>query len=231
MVKMIGIIKNAKDEGPGTIEDYLLKKEIPYCIFESYRGIFPSNVEKYTELIIMGGPMGVYEIGKYPFLKAILTIIEKAINKNIKVLGICLGAQLIAHTLGAKVYKGDTEEIGWSEIEITDEGLNDNLILSLSKDMSGKIWRRFKVFQWHGDTFNLPVGAVHLARSSLYENQSFRFGENVFALQFHIEVNKELLIKWFEGSQLKEQILKEYEKLKLEYLWRSQSFYINFFNS
>jgi len=228
---MIGIIKNAKEEGPGTIKDYLLKERIPYCIFESYDGIFPSNLEVYTGLIIMGGPMGVYEMKRYPFLKRESVLIEKAINKNMKVLGICLGAQLIAHTLGAKVYKGDVEEIGWSEIEITDEGLKDNLINSFSKDMSGRICRRFKVFQWHGDTFTLPTGAVNFARSPLYENQSFRFREDVYALQFHIEVNKGLLVRWFEEHPSKKQILKEYEELNPEYLWRSQSFYMSFFTS
>ena len=226
---MVGIIKNAKDEGPGTIEDFLIENCIPYRIFESHKGEFPTNIEEYNSLIIMGGPMSVYEMGKYPFLKIEAGIIEKAINKNIKVLGICLGAQMIAHVLGAKVYKGNVEEIGWHKIEITEDGLKDNLIISLSKNLSGNICRKFNVFHWHGDTFDLPSGTIHLAKSYLYENQAFKFKNNVYAFQFHIEINKKLLYMWFDFHKLKEEILKKYEEIKSEYLKRSKNFYKSFF--
>jgi len=226
---MVGIIKNAKDEEPGTIEDFLIENSFPYRIFESHKGGFPTNIEEYNSLIIMGGPMGVYEMEKYPFLKIEAGIIEKAINKNIKVLGICLGAQMIAHVLGAKVYKGNVEEIGWHEIEITEDGLKDNLIISLSKDLSGNICRKFNVFHWHGDTFDLPSGTIHLAKSYLYENQAFKFKNNVYAFQFHIEINKKLLYMWFDFHKLKEEILKKYEEIKSEYLKRSKNFYKSFF--
>jgi len=103
---MIAIIKNVKEEGPGNIEDYLRENSIPYKIFEAQDGKLPSTLDGYTGLIVMGGPMGVYEMEQYPQLRITSRLIREAINRNLKVLGICLGAQLIAHILGARVYKG-----------------------------------------------------------------------------------------------------------------------------
>lgn len=223
---MIAIIKNIKTEGPGSIENYLVENSTPYKIFESEDGDTPSTLEGYSGLIVMGGPMGVYEMDKYNHLKVVSRLIREAINRNIKVLGICLGAQLIAHTLGARVYKGKGEEIGWSDIELTSDGLRDPVMLSLAKHPSvGDVWRKFKVFQWHGDTFEMPIGAVHLAKSKMYENQAFRYKDNVYALQFHIEVTMDLLEKWFEDSSSKEQIFNEAKKILSEYSLRAKNFY------
>lgn len=223
---MIAIIKNTKTEGPGSIEQYFIKQSILYKIFEAEEGDVPSTLEDYSGLIVMGGPMGVYEMEDYPHLKVVSRLIREAINRNIKVLGICLGAQLIAYTLGAKVYKGHREEIGWHDIELTGDGLRDPLMLSLAKHPSvGDVWKKFKVFHWHGDTFELPMGAVHLARSALYENQAFRYKYNVYALQFHIEVTMDLLKKWFKDGSSKEQIFNEAEKILSEYTHRAKNFY------
>ncbi|MDI6713546.1 MAG: type 1 glutamine amidotransferase [Thermodesulfovibrio sp.] len=228
---MIAIIKNVKEEGPGSIEDYLRENSIPYKIFEAQDGKLPSTLDGYTGLIILGGPMGVYEMEQYPQLRITSRLVREAINRNLKVLGICLGAQLIAHTLGAKVYKGHGEEIGWLDIELTSEGLRDSLMISLAKHPSvGDVWRKFKVFQWHGDTFDLPFGAIHLAKSALYEAQAFKFGQKVYAFQFHIEVTEELLSQWFEEHPLREQILKETQKLSSEYSARAKNFYKVFFS-
>ncbi|WP_353687101.1 type 1 glutamine amidotransferase [Thermodesulfovibrio sp. 3462-1] len=223
-------MKNIKSEGPGSIENYLIENLIPYKIFEAEQGQLPSTLEDFTGLIIMGGPMGVYEMDIYPHLKVTSRLIREAINRNLKVLGICLGAQLIAHTLGARVYKGHGEEIGWHEIELTAEGLRDPLMIALAKHPSvGDVWRKFKVFHWHGDTFDLPVDVVHLAKSSFYENQGFRYKHNVYALQFHIEVTRKLLEEWFEDHPLREKILNEAEKINIEYSQRARNFYKAFF--
>ncbi|GLI52929.1 type 1 glutamine amidotransferase [Thermodesulfovibrio yellowstonii] len=223
---MIAIIKNIKTEGPGSIENYLVENSTPYKIFESEDGDTPSTLEGYSGLIVMGGPMGVYEMDKYSHLKVVSRLIREAINRNLKVLGICLGAQLIAYTLGARVYKGHCEEIGWHDIELTGDALRDPVMLSLAKHPSvGDVWRKFKVFHWHGDTFDLPIGAVHLAKSSVYENQAFRYKNNVYALQFHIEVTKKMLMEWFEDHPLKEQILIEAAKMNSEYSQRAKNFY------
>lgn len=224
---MIAIIKNAISEGPGSLEHYFIEYSIPYEIFEAEMGKFPSTLENYKGLVVLGGPMGVYEMEDYPHLRVVSRLIRESINRNLKILGICLGAQLIAYTLGAKVYKGNRgEEIGWYEIELTGDGLRDPIMLSLAKHPSvGDIWQKFKVFHWHGDTFDLPVGAVHLARSLLYENQAFKYKDNVYALQFHIEVTEDMLKEWFEDHPLREKILSETEKLIFEYSQRANSFY------
>lgn len=226
---MIAIIKNVKEEGPGNLEDFLLKNSLPYRIFEAEEGDFPRDLNYYQGLVVLGGPMGVYEMDKYPHLHTVSEIIRTAIEKNLKVLGICLGAQLIAHVLGARVYKGYAQEIGWLEIELTEEGLKDPSFLSLAKNpLLNKINRKFKVFHWHGDTFDLPFGCIHLAKSSKYKNQAFRYKENVYALQFHIEITKDLLKKWFEDHPLREEILKEAEELMPEYSERAKNFYHTF---
>ncbi len=227
---MIAIIKNVKSEGPGTIQDYLDEKSLPYKIFEAEDGELPSTLEGFSCLVVMGGPMGVYEMEQYPYLKIVSRLIREAINRNLKVLGICLGAHLIAHTLGARVYKGHGEEIGWHDIELTGDGLRDPLMIALAKHPSvGDIWRKFKVFHWHGDTFDLPFNTYHLAKSSLYENQAFRYNNNVYAFQFHIEVKEELLQEWFEDHPKKEQFLKDSKILIAEYTERAKNFYKAFF--
>lgn len=155
---MIAIVKNIKSEGPGNMENYLIENSIPYKIFEAEEGDLPSTLEDFKGLIVMGGPMGVYEMDIYPHLKVVSRLIREAINRNLKVLGICLGAQLIAHTLGARVFKGHCEEIGWHKIELTEDGLRDPLMIALARHPSfGDVWREFKVFHWHGDTFELPL--------------------------------------------------------------------------
>lgn len=226
---MIAIVKNVKSEGPGSIENFLKKNKLLYKVFEAEDGIIPSTLEDYTGLIIMGGPMGVYEMDIYPHLKIVSRLIREAINRDLKVLGICLGSQLIANTLGAKVYKGQGQEIGWQDIELTGDGLRDPLMIALAKHPSvGDVWKKFRVFHWHWDTFDLPYGCTHLAKSELYENQAFKYGEKVYALQFHIEVTRALLINWFNSHSLRSQILNEAEKIIPEYSQRAENFYSAF---
>jgi GMP synthase-like glutamine amidotransferase len=178
----------------------------------------------------MGGPMAVYEMDKYPHLVTGSRIIREAINRDIKVLGICLGAQMVAYCLGAQVYKGSEEEIGWCAIELTGDGLKDPLIRRLSiHPRVGDFWRRFKVFQWHSDTFDLPMGAVLLAKSELYRNQAFRYWDNVYGFQFHIEVTKEMILEWFKDSPEINHIMEETEKVYEEYVGRAINFYKEFF--
>ncbi len=223
---MKAIIKNSKYEGPGSIEHFFAENSIPYKVFEAEEGELPSNLDGFNGLIVLGGPMGVYEMNRYPHLKVVSRLIREGINRNIKILGICLGAQLIAHTLGARVFKGHGEEIGWFDIELTGEGLRDSAMISLAKHPSvGDIWKKFKVFHWHGDTFEMPLGAVHLARSKLYENQAFKYKNYVYAFQFHVEVTNDLLVEWFSDHPLKDILLKEAEKNLPEYSQRAKNFY------
>ena len=224
------IIKNITSEGPGTIKDFLKKEDIPFSIVEVGSGEIPPPLERFDTLVVIGGPMGVYEMDRYPQLMIASRIIREAINRDMRVIGICLGSQMVAYCLGAKVYPGPEKEIGWCHIELTGDGLKDPLMRRLAiHPRVGDFWRRFKVFQWHGDTFDLPLGAVLLARSEQYRNQAFRYGDNIYGFQFHIEVTKDMLFEWFKDMPDMNHLMAETEKIYEEYTGRAMNFYKVFF--
>ena len=143
------------------------------------------RADDFDLLVVMGGPMSVHDQSQYPWLNAEKQLIEQAIDKRKKVLGICLGAQLVADVLGARVYKNKFREIGWFEIfrapEIADTAL-------------GNIWpQKTMAFHWHGEMFDIPRGARRLAFSQACPNQGFVFENRVIGLQFHLEVTPELI--------------------------------------
>ncbi|SDS89825.1 glutamine amidotransferase [Bradyrhizobium canariense] len=142
-------------------------------------------------LIVLGGPIGAYETDAYPFLKSELELIEHRLSRNLPVLGICLGAQLMAKALGSRVYGGPIKEIGWGKVELTGEGAA-SCLSPLRED--GEV-----VLHWHGDTFDLPRGAQRLASNRHYENQAFAYGRHALALQFHLEADPRLLEQWYVG--------------------------------
>jgi len=229
---MVAILKNVPEEGPGSIEEYLKKRSIPYRIFETQGGSFPSTLNGYRALVILGGPMGVYQLRDYPYLKKTLALIEEAVARHMPLLGICLGSQLIAHALGGKVYKGQEEEVGWKEIYLTEKGLADPFMGLLAQNpATGAPDRAFKVFHWHGDTFDLPSGGVHLASSALYPHQAFRYGTHVYAFQFHIEVTEDMVHRWFLNHPLQVQMVEEMKVLYAEYAHRAIRFYQSFFET
>jgi GMP synthase (glutamine-hydrolysing) len=137
------------------------------------------DINSIDMLIVLGGAMGVYEEDIHPWLKTEKKLIQEAIHKKKKILGICLGAQLLAEILGGRVYKNKEKEIGWYDIELTEEGRKNYFF--------NKFPSRLKVFHWHGDTFDLPPGAAHIAFSQACRNQAFTWSDHVVALQFHIE--------------------------------------------
>lgn len=225
------IIKNITTEGPGTIEKFLRGNGIRFSIVDLGSGEKTPPLEKFETLVIMGGSMSVYEIDRYPHIRAGLRIIREAIIRDMRVLGICLGCQMIAYCLGAKVYPGAKKEIGWYHIELTRDGLKDPLIRHLAiHPRVGDFWRKFKVFHWHGDTFDRPRGVVLLVRSELYKNQAFRYGEKVYGLQFHIEVTKDMVLEWLEDHPDSNEIMKETERIYEEYVGRAMNFYKVFFH-
>lgn len=191
------IIKNVFSEGPGTIEDHLRTKRIPNTQIDLSIGDAAPNLDAFSHMVVLGGPMAVYEMHKYPYLITEALLIDRAIKAGKPVLGVCLGAQMVANVLGAKVYPGGAKEIGWFEVALTDAGAVDPCLSALK--LPGK--NAAQVFQWHGDTFDLPRGAVRLASSGLYPNQAFRYGESVYALQFHIEVTPEIVRTWLAPEQ------------------------------
>ena len=141
-------------------------------------------------LIILGGPISVYEVDEYPFLETELEILTRRLAADMPTLGICLGAQLIASALGAKVYSGQQKEIGWSPIQLNDAGSRSALRHLVGDGVC--------VLHWHGETFDLPEDATHLASSELYPNQAFSYGKSL-ALQFHPEVTAQGLEQWYIG--------------------------------
>jgi len=193
MNKSVVVIRHINVEGLGTIEDVLKHKNLQYYYIDTWRDTLPTDLSNLNALIILGGPMGVYEQDKYPFIKKELFLIEEASRLNIPVIGICLGSQMIAQALGGRVYKGGKKEIGWYDIQVTREASHDRLFSSVHI-ARGKP-TSLKVFQWHGDTFDLPKDAVLLASSKLYKNQAFRVG-NIYGLQFHIEVKEADILTW-----------------------------------
>lgn len=144
----------------------------------------PSTVDGYNALVVLGGPVSVYE--KHQYLNDEERLIKTAMANSIPTLGICLGSQLIAKAAGARVYKDQRKEIGWYPIELTNDGMAD-----VFKGLKKKI----TVFQWHGDTYDLPKNAVALARSELYPVQAFKVGSTV-GIQFHLEVSKDMVMDW-----------------------------------
>ncbi len=148
----------------------------------------PDSLNGWDALIVLGGPMAVYEADDIPYLHKVLALIRKAIETDFPTLGICLGSQLIAAAAGARVFSGPVKELGWSTVDLTEATADDRLLSGLP--------RTLPVFQLHGDTFDLPSGAMRLASSSNYENQAFRLGKHVYGLQFHVEVTSDLVRIW-----------------------------------
>jgi GMP synthase (glutamine-hydrolysing) len=144
-------------------------------------------------LVVLGGPMNVDDVAQYPFLEREVGWIQAAIDQHLPFLGVCLGAQLLAKALGARVYPNHQKEYGWRPIELTPRAAEDPMFSEADVRT---------VFQWHGDTFDLPHGAVLLARSPACAHQAFRFGSRAWGLQFHIEMTAEMVEAWLrEGEQ------------------------------
>jgi len=150
------------------------------------------SVENYDALIILGGPMDVHQTEQYPFLLQEVELIKQAIDADIPVLGICLGAQLIAKALGAEVYPAQQKEIGWYPLSKISEQRDPVL------EQFGSIEN---LFQWHRYTFDLPNNSEHLLSSSICPNQAFRFGEKVYGFQFHLEVSEHLIERWLSSAE------------------------------
>ena len=148
----------------------------------------PLPLESHSGLIIMGGPMSVND--NLPGLKDELGLIERALHDDVHMLGICLGSQLIARVLGARVFRNAELEIGWEPVWLTDEGKKDTV--------TGGIESPETFFHWHGETFDLPKGAELLAYSKECRHQAYRYGRRVYGIQFHPEITAEMITDWCE---------------------------------
>ena len=151
------------------------------------------ELDDYDALIVLGGPQNIGEEAKYPHLEQEKRAISEALDMGIPILGICLGAQLLANTLGADVYPAPAKEIGWCDVELTSEGQDDPLV--------GHFNHREEVFQWHSYTFDLPSGATRLLTGDVCQNQAFRYGDNAYGFQCHLEVCDGLQERWLSVPQ------------------------------
>ena len=181
-------IQHLSFEDLGAWEDVFYQRGLRVRYFEAGIDDLSKALQYEGLTVILGGPIGVYESSDYPFLQQEIDLLKVRLDKNLPTLGICLGAQLIAHALGAKVYAGHQKEIGWSKLNITP--VEKNPLTALDNT---------EVLHWHGDTFDLPQQAELLASSDIYPHQAFRIGDNILALQFHAEVSSENLEKWLIG--------------------------------
>lgn len=170
-------IQHVPFEGPGFIAEWFSARGTGMKYWKLYeRNAFPDPGDV-DFLLVMGGPMNIYEYNQHPYLKPEMEFLSSCLRKHRKVLGICLGAQLIADVLGERIYPNPVKEIGWYPVRGDGKRIPEN----------------FTPFHWHGDTFRLPPGAVHLASSKTCRNQAFSFGSHVLALQFHLEADHQLI--------------------------------------
>ena len=174
----------------GAIEEWVQKKGYQLSGTHLYLNQNFPELNRVDLLVVLGGPMGVYDEDDYPFLREEKKFLEKALASDKIILGICLGAQLLADTLGAKIYRTPYLEIGWFPIQLTEWAKRSDLFRGFPEE--------FTPFHWHGETFELPKDANRIAFNTATENQGFIYGDRVLALQFHLETtpqSAELLIK------------------------------------
>ena len=182
------LVQNTRIEGSGYLGELLQYDGFDITSINAKHEIIPNK--KFSLVVILGAPESAND--DLPYLRAEQQLIKNSVEKNIPVLGICLGSQLIAKTFGAKIYSGPKKEIGF---------YNDLKISSDSTFFSG-FQNPFTVFHWHGDTFDLPQGALRLASSEHYPNQAFQY-KSAIGLQFHLEVNEEMVNLWLDNTKEK----------------------------
>lgn len=187
-MKKIHVIRHLAFEDLGNIQPVLdqLRAEVTYV--EAGQDLIDSSVNDCDLLVILGGPIGVYEEVDYPFIADELVLIQQRITSKKPLLGICLGAQLIARAMGSKVYPGHQKEIGWGRLTLND--LVNNPLAILGEQA---------ILHWHGDTFDLPSSATLLASNDNYPNQAFAIEDFCLAVQFHPEVTVSGMERWLIG--------------------------------
>lgn len=185
-MKSVYVIQHVAAEPPGLIGDFLKGNRITLDFVRPFKGdVIPTQLGGHAGLVVMGGPMGVYEQDKYPFLRREIRLIQDAVSRGKPVLGVCLGSQLLAAALDAPVTRGMRKEIGWHQVTLDRTATRDFLLHDLPES--------FTAFHWHGDVFQLPAKAVSLAWSNLTEHQAFRFGDSAYGFLFHLEVTEPLV--------------------------------------
>lgn len=186
-------LQHAPFEGLGHIEHWLDRKQYSVSSTKLYMGQALPTLDKFDALIVMGGPMGIYDDTQHPWLIEERSYIKSAIDEGKTTLGVCLGAQLVADALGASIYANTEKEIGWFTVRKT-----SNANHSVFGDT---LPQNFTAFHWHGDTFDLPAGGIPLLSSDACRNQAFSFNDRVLALQFHMEFTAEMSKDWVNAGR------------------------------
>ena len=186
-MKPVAIFRHAVTEGPGYFADFLHERALPWQLIRIDAGdAVPQDVSAYSGLVFMGGPMSVND--DLPWIPPVLALIRQAVARDVPVLGHCLGGQLISRALGGVVTRNPVKEIGWGEVTV-------------SGNEPARAWfgdtQSFEAFHWHGETFSLPQGAVHLLSSAHCANQAFALGKHL-SLQCHVEMTEEMIRDWCE---------------------------------
>jgi GMP synthase (glutamine-hydrolysing) len=188
IMRKLLVFQHSAREPLGVLDPMLRKAgfRIRYVNFSRQPEAQP-DVSRYNGLVVLGGPMNVDQQHLYPHLATEIAAIREALARGIPILGICLGAQLLAAALGANVQPNNVREIGWYRLHPTAAASGDPLCRHIAEH---------HVFQWHAYTFDLPHGAVHLASTPTCPNQAFRYGDRAYGLQFHLEADPQLIQRW-----------------------------------
>jgi GMP synthase (glutamine-hydrolysing) len=182
------VLQHIACEPPGAFEDVLRAAGADIHRVELDEGEPLPSWQDYVAIVAMGGPMSVNDDADLPWLTAEKQAIAAAVRAGVPYWGSCLGVQLLAASLGARVYAGTQPEVGVLPVALTEDGRTDPVFSGLPAE--------FLTLQWHGDTFDLPNGAVRLASSPAYPNQAFRIGEAAYGVQFHVEVTEQMARDW-----------------------------------
>ena len=183
------VLQHIACEPPAAFEDELRSRGLDVTRVELDEGEALPDWREFPAIVVMGGPMGAYDEAEHPWLAGEKRLLREAVEADVPVWGVCLGAQLLASALGARVYRGDQPEVGLLPVHLTPEAADDPVFAGAPDS--------FPTLQWHGDSFDLPDGATLLASSPAYPHQAFRVGRS-YGLQFHIEVPLELATEWAE---------------------------------
>ncbi len=192
--KKILVIQHDISEGPGLFGPLIDESGFILELCEVYKGKrIPTGLDDFSSVISLGGPMSANEYERFPFLLEEESMIKEILRRGIPFLGICLGAQMLAKACGARVWKGPQKEIGWGSVSLTPQGFDDPVF----QGFNGEI----PVFQWHGETFEIPENGILLASSQLYPNQAVKVGSRAYGIQFHLEVTRDMVSEWVENSR------------------------------
>jgi GMP synthase (glutamine-hydrolysing) len=182
------VLQHIACEPPGVYEDVLLERGATIHRVELDEGDPLPDWRGFDAIVAMGGPMGALDDDEHPWLVDEKRLIAEAVRSGVPFWGVCLGVQLLAASLGARVYPGSAPEVGVLPVTLTDEALSDPVFAGTPRELL--------TLQWHGDTFDLPDGAARLAGSAAYPNQAFRVGAAAYGVQFHLEVSSGLAREW-----------------------------------